>query len=115
MYVFALKKAVLRGSLKPTRPIRIASTTSATPPDMKIRIANLQEFHYLAAVISIEENPRSLVGKSRSSVDIPLHWIIFFRGDMLHAGAGYITHNARLFLSVSSRPFPATNDVSLLL
>jgi hypothetical protein len=88
--------------------------TDYVPPDMKIRIANLQEFHY-SAVISIEENTRLLVGKSRSSVDIPLHGMIFFRGDMLHAGAGYITHNSRLFMSVSSRPFPATNDVSLLL
>jgi hypothetical protein len=79
--------------------------TDYVPPDMKIRIANLQEFHY-SAVISIEENTRLLVGKSRSSVDIPLHGMIFFRGDMLHAGAGDLNHNSRLLMSISSRSFP---------
>jgi hypothetical protein len=88
--------------------------TNYVPGVMKMRLANLQEFHY-SAVISIEESSKILVGKSRSSVDIPLHGMIFFRGDMLHAGAGYHTDHSRLFMSVSSRPFPATNDVSLLL
>jgi hypothetical protein len=83
--------------------------TDYVPPDMKMCIANLQEFHY-SAVISTEENIKILFGKSRSSVDIPLHGMIFFRGDMLHACASYLTDSSRLFMS-----FPATNDVSLLL
>jgi hypothetical protein len=88
--------------------------TDYVPPDMKIRIANLQEYNY-SAVISIEDSTNILVGKSSSTVDIPFHGIIFFRGDMLHAGAGFLTDNSGLFMSVSTRPFPATNDVSLLL
>jgi hypothetical protein len=79
--------------------------TDYVPPDMKIRIANLQEFHY-SAVISIEENTRLLVGKSRSSVDTPLHGMIFFRGDMLHAGADRLLAGRRrsTSLTVGFRP-----------
>jgi hypothetical protein len=90
----------------------VAQTTHTdyVTPEAKFRIANLQEFHY-SAVISIEQNTRLLVGESRKSIDIPLRAMLFFRGDMLHAGAGYPVANSRLFLSISSHPFPATKDV----
>jgi hypothetical protein len=86
--------------------------TNYVTPEAKIRIANLQEFHY-SAVISIEQNTRLLVGESRKSIDIPLRAMLFFRDDMLHAGAGYPVANSRLFLSILSHPFPATKDVLL--
>ena len=75
------------------------------------RIATI--LHY-SALISLEENTTLLVGKGRKTASIPLHSMIFFRGDMTHAGAGYTEENSRLFISVSSAAFPATEDVSLV-
>ena len=55
-----------------------------------------------------------LVGEGRKTVSIPLPSMLFFRGDITHAGAGYIVENARVFISVSSDAFPVTDDVSLV-
>ena len=48
----------------------------------------LKSFHY-SAIISFEPNTRLLIGSNRDEFQIPLHSMLFFRGDMLHAGAGY--------------------------
>jgi hypothetical protein len=82
-------------------------------PDKTAPLKTLSSFHY-SALISLEENTTLLVGKGRKTVSIPLHSMIFFRGDMTHAGAGYTEENSRLFISVSSAAFPATEDVSLV-
>lgn len=74
---------------------------------------NLKQFHY-SAVISIQADTRLLIGVSRKEIDIPLHSMIFFRGDMFHAGAAYSTSHSRLFVSVSSVSFPATENVNVL-
>lgn len=79
--------------------------TEATPSSKRLR-----EFHY-SGVISIMDNTKLLIGESRDVVDIPLHSMIFFRGDLQHAGAGYPARNSRIFVSASSKPFPATEDV----
>jgi hypothetical protein len=73
----------------------------------------LSHFHY-SAIISLEENTELLVSKLRIPVSVPLHSMLFFRGDMPHAGAGYPLGNSRLFLSASSDTFPATEDVFLV-
>ena len=86
--------------------------TDYVPSNLQPSKLLLKKFHY-SAVISIEENTELLVGESRLVVKISLHSILFFRGDMLHAGAGYLKENSRLFLSVASSLFPATQDVSL--
>lgn len=76
-------------------------------------IRTLSHFHF-SAIISLEEGTELLVGKSRIPVSIPLHSMLFFRGDMPHAGAGYPLGNSRLFLSASSDTFPVTDDVYLV-
>ena len=84
--------------------------TDYVPGRIQTNLLHLNAFHY-SAVISVEENTRLLVGKALEEVSIPLHSMIFFRGDMLHAGAAYSTSNRRLFLSASSKSFP-TSEVS---
>ena len=56
----------------------------------------------------------SNVNQCRESVDIPLYSMLFFRGDMPHAGAGYSKTNHRLFLSVSLDKFPVTENVFIV-
>jgi hypothetical protein len=72
-------------------------------------VRTLSHFHY-SATISLEDNTQLLVGKFR----IPLHAMLFFRGDMPHAGAGYPLRNSRLFFSASSDTFPVTDDLYLV-
>jgi hypothetical protein len=80
----------------------LGDTEQLTHVDFDVENANnvedLSEFNY-SAIISIQPNTKLLVGKSRKSVDIPLHSMLFFRADMPHAGAGYSEQNNRLFLS----------------
>ena len=40
--------------------------------------------------------------------------MLFFGGDMPHAGAKYFNENCLLFLSVSSDKFPFTDDVHIV-
>lgn len=70
-------------------------------------------FHY-SALISLQADTKLLIGEERVEVDIPPFSMLFFRGDMCHAGAGYKRSNSRLFISASSLPFPATEDVHLV-
>ena len=76
-------------------------------------VKDFSEFNY-SGIISIESDTKLLVSQSRKSVDIPLHSMLFFRGDMPHAGAGYSKKNKRLFLSVSSDKFPVTENVFIV-
>ena len=73
-------------------------------------VSSLSEFHY-SAIISLELNTRLIVGSLRESIDIPLHSMLLFRGDMLHAGAAYTEENRRLFISASCDKFPVTKNV----
>ena len=70
-------------------------------------------FQY-SALISLQADKKLLIGEDRVEVDIPPFSMLFFRGDMCHAGAGYKRSNSRLFISESSLPFPATEDVHLV-
>ena len=88
--------------------------TDYVPNDSTITMKNLNHFHY-SALISIEQDTKLVIGSSLEVVDIPLHSMLFFRGDMVHAGAAYELGNHRIFLSASSEPFPVTDDVSLQL
>jgi hypothetical protein len=82
-------------------------------PEAVKPIKSLSAFHY-SALISLEENTTLLVGRGRKTVSIPLHSMIFFRGDMPHAGAGYTEENSRLFISASSDLFPVTDDIAFV-
>ena len=73
-------------------------------------VPNLSEFHY-SAIVSLEENTRLIVGRLGESIDIPLHSMLIFRGDMLHACVGYTDTNRRLFISASCDKFPVTGNV----
>lgn len=73
-------------------------------------VSTLSEFHY-SAIISLEENTRLIVGSLRESINIPLHSMLLFRGDMIHAGAAYTVKNRRLFISASCAKFPVTKYV----
>ena len=80
-------------------------------PEFK-SLRSLSQFHY-SAIISIVENTKLIVGESEV-VKIPLHSMLFFRGDVAHARAGYEFGNTRLFLSASLDTFPTTDDVNLV-
>lgn len=78
------------------------------------KIQNLKGFHY-SAIIGLQNGTHLLVGEENKSIHIPRSSMMFFRGDMDHAGAGYNELNERLFISISSHAFPASEDVLLLL
>ena len=82
-------------------------------PDRATPIESLSAFHY-SALISLEEDTTLLVGRGSKTVSIPLHSMIFFRGDMPHAGDGCTEENSRLFISASSSLFPGTDDIALV-
>ena len=77
------------------------------------KIINLDSFHY-SAIIALQPNAHLFIGKERVRMDIPVGDMIVFRGDMPHAGGGYETPNARIFISLSSDSYPLSNDVYLL-
>lgn len=68
-------------------------------------VVRLSEFHY-SAIVSLEKDTRLTVGPLKESINIPLHSMLLFRGDMLHAGAAYTDKNQRLFISASCDKFP---------
>ena len=76
------------------------------------RIQNLKGFHY-SAIIALQNGTHLLVGEENKSIHIPRSSMMFFRGDMDHAGDGYHEVNERLFISISSHAFPASEDVLL--
>ena len=80
------------------------------PNETTNAIRTLEEFHY-SAIISIQEDTKLIVGEKKQIVDIPNHSMLFFRGDMVHAGAGYDKVNNRIFLSISSKSFPESDNV----
>jgi hypothetical protein len=101
--------------------VKVLTSTAGDPEQQthtdfetdKRSLTNLSEFNY-SAIISLEENTRLLIGPLRVSVDIPLHSMLLFRGDMEHAGAAYSVKNTRLFISASCDKFPVTRDVFLV-
>jgi hypothetical protein len=86
--------------------------TDYVPEVKPVQLKHLKAFHF-SAIISIEHDTRLLISKAREEIEVPLHSMVLFRGDMLHAGAAYKTANSRLFISASSTSFPATDDVFL--
>ena len=82
------------------------------PDESTGTMQNLKSFHF-SAVISIQENTELLIGEIRLVVHIPMYSMLFFRGDMPHAGAGYLVENSRLLISASSKSFPKTDGVFL--
>lgn len=86
--------------------------TDFVPDETTNAIRTLREFHY-SAIISIQEDTKLIVGAGKEMVDIPNHSMLFFRGDMVHAGAGYDQKNSRIFLSISSKSFPESDNVFL--
>jgi hypothetical protein len=77
------------------------------------KITSLDSFHY-SAIIALQPNAHLLIGKERARVDIPVGGMIVFRGDMPHAGGGYETPNARIFISLSSNIYPLSNAVYIV-
>jgi hypothetical protein len=75
-------------------------------------IRDLKNFHY-SAIISIQNNTQLIIGQRKEIVDIPIFSMLFFRGDMVHAGAGYSEKNSRIFISISSESFPESDGVFL--
>lgn len=84
--------------------------SGSVPRGIETPLLYLSAFHY-SAVISVEETTRLLLGKALEGILIPLHSMIFFRGDIMHAGAAYSVSNRRLFLSSSLKSFPTSEDV----
>lgn len=86
--------------------------TDYAPEGIATPIRHLSGFLY-SAVISLEKNTKLLVGECLKEIKIPMHSMIFFRGDMLHAGAAYSVPNCRLYLTASSESFPSSENVVL--
>ena len=86
--------------------------TDFVPKEPKKKMKDLKGFHF-SGVISIQEGTKLLLGDTREPKDILLYSILFFRGDMRHAGSSYDKRNTRLFVSASSDSFPATDEVYL--
>jgi hypothetical protein len=80
--------------------------TGYVPDAIPKPVTHLKAFHYSAMT-------RLLINKSRDEITIPLHAMVFFRGDMLHAGAKYNFKNSRHFISASTATFPASDDFQL--
>lgn len=79
-------------------------------------LRTLSHYHY-SAIISVQDGTKLMVGKVENcqQIIIPLHSMLFFRGDMPHAGAGYEIANSRLFMSVTSANFPLSKNISVVL
>ena len=82
------------------------------PDESTGTMQNLKCFHF-SAVISIQDKTELLIGEARETVQIPLYSMLFFRGDMPYARAGYLVENSRLFISASSKSFPESDRVFL--
>ena len=83
-----------------------------TPTAFTKRMQNLKGFHY-TGIISLQNNTKLIVGEDKELVNIPRSSMLFFRGDMSHAGASYNEFNERIFMSISSPAFPVSEDVLL--
>ena len=83
-----------------------------TPTAFTKRMQNLKGFHY-TGIISLQNNTKLIVGEDKELVNIPRSSMLFFRGDMSHAGASYNELNERIFMSISSPAFPVSEDVLL--
>lgn len=81
-------------------------------PKSSKRLEDLKDFHY-SALIALIENAFLYVGSVDEKVRIPKSSMLFFRGDMVHAGSDYQIENYRLFISASSIDYPSTLDVSI--
>jgi hypothetical protein len=77
------------------------------------RVHSLKAFHY-SALVAIQEDTILLVGKEKTIVGIPLNGMIIWRGDMPHAGGGYVKRHKRIFISISSIYCPVTSSVYLV-
>ena len=75
------------------------------------RLAN--ELSPLERDNELMENTFLYVGSLDEKVHIPKSSMLFFRGDMVHAGSDYQIENYRLFISASSIDYPSTLDVSI--
>ena len=81
-----------------------ASHEDFVPDESTGTMQNSKCFHY-SAVISIQDKTELLVGEARKAVQIPLYSMLFFRGDMPHAGAGSLKsypESDRVFLHTKS-------------
>jgi hypothetical protein len=61
-------------------------------------VFDLDGFHY-SAIIALQPEAHLLIGEKRERVDIPKDSMLFFRGDMPHAGGAYKKANARFYPS----------------
>ena len=77
------------------------------------RVRSFKDYHY-SAIIAIEEGSHLLVGKERVKIVIPKNSMLFWRGDLPHAGGGYEKPNKRIFVSISSRLCPVSDSVYLV-
>ena len=76
------------------------------------RMQNLKGFHY-SGIISLQNYTKLIVGENKELYNIARSSMLFFRGDMSHAGASYNELNERIFISISSHAFPVSDDVVL--
>ena len=87
-------------------------TDHVPDPKSSKRLKDLKVFHY-SALIALMENTFLYVGSLDEKVRIPKSSMLFFRGDMVHAGSDFQIENYRLFISASSIDYPSTLDVSI--
>ena len=83
-----------------------------TPTASTKRMQNLKGFHY-SGIISLQNYTKLIVGENKELYNIARSCMLFFRGDMSHAGASYNELNERIFISMSSHAFPVSDDVVL--
>ena len=77
------------------------------------RVRSLKAFHY-SALVGIETGSFLLIGVEREIVKVPLHGMLFWRGDCPHAGGGYVNKNCRIFVSISCSLCPVTSSVYIV-
>ena len=89
---------------------QVLHTDYVPDPTSPMPLKDLKGFHY-SALIAIMENTFLYCGSLDTKIHIPKSSMLFFRGDMIHAGSDYKHENYRLFISISSIKYPATEDV----
>ena len=112
--VFPGCKSITAKILKSTKgDVPQALHQDYSPAESPKAIKSLSRYHY-SAVISFDNDTRLIIGDKNEEICIPRLSMIFFRGDMSHAGAGYTKSDVRLFLSISSDLFPESENVHLV-
>ena len=67
----------------------------------------------LFGIISLQKYTKLIVGENKELYNIARSSMLFFRGDISHAGASYNELNERIFISISSHAFLVSDEFVL--